>query len=459
MLGSAICERPAMESTPNLDLPYVMPAQAQPNVTHNEAIRRLDAVVQVGVTSSGTDTPPGSPVDGERHVVGSSPTGAWASHAGELAAWQDGTWTFHEPKAGWLAWAADETMPLVFTGSDWERLDAVIGAGGSAAFSVGSLGINTSADPGNLLSVRAAYALFTHAGDSHRISINKAGSGDTASLIFKSNWTGHAEIGLAGDTDLSMKVSPDGGSFVEALKIDSTSGIVSMPQSGFLTDHAMNLLQDSGRMAGNGVVSATIGAFSFPAYLSLLNGATPSSLAKYINDNTDYGGAAGSLNPDVKGLIDKIRDVGSRRYGAEFWVAQITAGAGTAGSVSHSGHTYYEALAMAQGLRPPSLTIHVYLRAVDDTLLIHRSDGVTIHKDGSSAEDHMPVTSGEGWVSVTIHDKRGLRGFDGMTPSPVDIRCKNSGDRVLLACPALIGGLSKIDDDIGIVPAYGSWAG
>ena len=362
-----------MERTPNLDLPYVMPAQAQPNVTHNEAIRRLDALVQVSVVSSGTDTPPGSPADGERHVIGSSPTGAWASHADELAAWQDGTWTFHAPKAGWLAWAGDETMPLVFTGSAWERLDAVIGAGGSAAFSVGSLGINTSADPGNLLSVRAANALFTHEGDSHRISINKAGSGDTASLIFKSNWTGHAEIGLAGDTDLSMKVSPDGGTFVEALKIDSASGVVSMPQSTFLADHAVNLLQDSGRMAGNGATSTTVGAFSFPAYLSALNGATTSGLAKFINDNTDYGGAAGSLNSDVKALIDQIRDAGSRRYNAEFWVAQITAGSGTAGSVSHLGQTYYEAFTTALGLRLPGLTFHAYLRALDAAITAYKA--------------------------------------------------------------------------------------
>ena len=56
-------------------------------------------------------------------------------------------------------------------------------------------------------------------------------------------------------------------------------------------------------------------------------------------------------------------------------------------------------------------------------------------------------------------DQRGPRGFDGVAPSPFDIRCKSSGDRVLLACPALIGGLTKIDDDIGIVPAYGSWVG
>ena len=448
-----------MESSPNLALPYVMPAQAQPNVTHNEALRRLDALVQLSVATSGADTPPGSPAEGERHVIGDAPTGAWAGHANEVAAWQDGSWTFHAPKTGWLAWAADATMPLVYTGSDWERLDTVIGAGGSADFSVGSLGVNTAADPGNLLSVRAANALLTHAGASHQLSINKASSGDTASILFKSNWAGHAEIGLAGNDDLSVKVSPNGGSFAEAIRIDQASGDVSMPNSGFLADHAVNLLQDSGRMAGNGATAVTIGAFSFPAYLSTANGATSSAHSKFINDNTDYGGAAGSLNTDVKALIDLVRDAGHRRYNAEFWVAQITAGSGTAGSVSHLGQTYYEALAMAQGLRLPALTFHAYLRALDDTLLIHRSDGMTISKNGVSAQNHVPVTTAEGWVSITIHDRRDPRTSDGSSPSPFDIRCKSSGDRVLLACPALIGGKGRMNDDIGIVAAYGSWLG
>jgi hypothetical protein len=34
-----------MDQTPNLKLPYILPSQAQKHVTHNEALRLLDAVV------------------------------------------------------------------------------------------------------------------------------------------------------------------------------------------------------------------------------------------------------------------------------------------------------------------------------------------------------------------------------------------------------------------------------
>ncbi len=38
-----------MEQSANLQLPYIMPSQAQKHVTHNEAIRTLDALVQLAV--------------------------------------------------------------------------------------------------------------------------------------------------------------------------------------------------------------------------------------------------------------------------------------------------------------------------------------------------------------------------------------------------------------------------
>lgn len=50
-----------MEQTPNLNLPYIMPAQAQKHVTHNEAIRALDAIVQIGLMDRDLSAPPPAP--------------------------------------------------------------------------------------------------------------------------------------------------------------------------------------------------------------------------------------------------------------------------------------------------------------------------------------------------------------------------------------------------------------
>lgn len=119
-----------MDETPNLHLPYIMAAQAQKHVTHNEALRALDAIVQIGVLDRDLTAPPASPADGDRHIVAAVPTGVWAGKAGQIAAWQDNAWMFYAPRAGWLCWVADENALLVHNGTNWEN---AAGGGGSSS--------------------------------------------------------------------------------------------------------------------------------------------------------------------------------------------------------------------------------------------------------------------------------------------------------------------------------------
>jgi hypothetical protein len=86
------------------------------------------------------------------------------------------------------------------------------------------LGVNTSADATNRLAVAAAATLFTHAGNGHQLKLNKAAPGDTASLLYQTNWSGRAEMGLAGDDHWRLKVSPNGTGWVDALSVNAGSG-------------------------------------------------------------------------------------------------------------------------------------------------------------------------------------------------------------------------------------------
>ena len=67
-----------MTETTHLGLPYLAAAQAQKHVTHNEALSRLDAVVQLAVIDTTLTVPPGSPAEGDRYIVADGATGAWA---------------------------------------------------------------------------------------------------------------------------------------------------------------------------------------------------------------------------------------------------------------------------------------------------------------------------------------------------------------------------------------------
>ena len=109
-----------MSDTTHLGLPYLLAAQAQKHITHNEALRLLDAMVQLSVLDRMRTTPPASPADGDRHLVASGATGLWAGWDLNIAFWVDGAWIRLVPRTGWMVWVAAESLFLVWTGSAWD---------------------------------------------------------------------------------------------------------------------------------------------------------------------------------------------------------------------------------------------------------------------------------------------------------------------------------------------------
>jgi hypothetical protein len=216
------------ETTPNLSMPFILPAQAQKHVTHNEALLRLDALVHLTIVeerASPPDTTNGSTGetlnDGICYLIASDATASWAGRSGRIAAWQDGAWTYIAPKLGWRAWFSAAARLKVFDGSTWRDIALPESA------TVDMLGIHATPDETNRLAISSPASLFTHAGNGHQIKVNKAAETDTASLLFQTNWTGHAEMGLAGNDHFSIKVS-DGATWLTGLEIDP-SGTVRRP--------------------------------------------------------------------------------------------------------------------------------------------------------------------------------------------------------------------------------------
>ena len=205
------------QSSPLLSLPYIQPAQAQKHVTHNEALRRLDALVQLSVVSRSGTEPPASPTDGARFIVASGASGDWTGQDHAIALNAGGAWLFLTPDTGWRSWVADEGTEVVWQDGMWQ-----VQAGGLPD----RIGLGTPADPVTRLSVASPDTLLTHEGAGHQLKVNKAATSDTASLLFQTGWTGHAEMGLAGDDAFSIKVS-DGATWTTALSFDPATGMAS----------------------------------------------------------------------------------------------------------------------------------------------------------------------------------------------------------------------------------------
>ncbi len=107
-----------MSSTGRLGLPYIVTAQAQKEVTHNEALNRLDAFV-TPVVADIADAPPGSPTVGDIYIVGTSPSGDFTGHENELAQYLTGGWVFYTPFKWMDAVVESLDTRMAYDGSGW----------------------------------------------------------------------------------------------------------------------------------------------------------------------------------------------------------------------------------------------------------------------------------------------------------------------------------------------------
>ncbi len=213
------------DTTTIQSLPLIQPSQAQKHITHNEALKILDLIVQMSVLTRDTTVPPPSPVLGESHIVPVSATGVWATHAKAVATFTGIVWEYFSPVVGWQAYVTAEAVVAVYDGTDWTTPAEV-------AVEFSALGVNATASSSDRLTVASAGSLFDHDGAGHRLKINKATAGDSASVLLQTAGAGRVEIGTLGDDALTFKISADGTNWQDALKIMATSSTTAAVMMG-----------------------------------------------------------------------------------------------------------------------------------------------------------------------------------------------------------------------------------
>lgn len=84
--------------------------------------RALDLVSspwQLPVKDKDTLTPPGSPVKGDRYIVGGTGTGAWSGWDQDIVYYDGSAWQHDTPSTGWYCQVEDENKLYYFNGATW----------------------------------------------------------------------------------------------------------------------------------------------------------------------------------------------------------------------------------------------------------------------------------------------------------------------------------------------------
>lgn len=108
-----------MNESSRLHLPFLVPGQAQKEFTHNEALQRLDMLVQPVVESGPLDAPPAEPAVGTMYIVGDQPDPGWAHQRGSLACWTEHGWRFARPRDGMEVSIRESGLRAAFVESGW----------------------------------------------------------------------------------------------------------------------------------------------------------------------------------------------------------------------------------------------------------------------------------------------------------------------------------------------------
>lgn len=109
-----------MMHTHRLHLPLLATAQAQKEMTHNEALALLDIAVQAVVVEVAPSAIPVSPLPGQSWIVSTDATGAWGGQDGAIATWTTAGWRFVMPFEGMMVWSLADGVAARRIAGGWD---------------------------------------------------------------------------------------------------------------------------------------------------------------------------------------------------------------------------------------------------------------------------------------------------------------------------------------------------
>ena len=125
------------EATARHALPNLFVGQAQKEVTHNEALARIDALLHPVVQGWVTTPPaPNTTDDGKCWLIKGPAIGVWAGKENHIARWSGGSWRYLNPSNGMALWLASDQVRLFYITTAWIKADAIAAPSGGSVIDV-----------------------------------------------------------------------------------------------------------------------------------------------------------------------------------------------------------------------------------------------------------------------------------------------------------------------------------
>lgn len=212
-------------------IPVWLQGTVQPSTPVNDAFLRTEILAR-GATSI-ISTPPGSPADGQVHILGASPTDAWSTFAqNDVVMWRSGTWYRYAPFLGWLKQVGADVRR--FDGEAW----VVVSGGVGGAVPVQYEGAAVASDPTAINFVGSGVTV-TNVGGVATVSVPGGGGGSSG--ILGDQWSAYLvpTVGSGGFSVLGIP-PPNTVGTVQGIAISAANKYGGFAKTGYRAGAAVN---------------------------------------------------------------------------------------------------------------------------------------------------------------------------------------------------------------------------
>ena len=115
-------------------LPFLAVGQAQKEITHNEALVLIDALINAAVIAELSSAPTGliEADAGKCWLISSGSTGVWFAKTGQIACWTGGSWRYILPVEGTRIWHNALDSQVIRRGALWQESPVISAPSGGS---------------------------------------------------------------------------------------------------------------------------------------------------------------------------------------------------------------------------------------------------------------------------------------------------------------------------------------